>query len=87
MRINYIDIRNFRGIASARLYFHGHSVIIGDNNAGKSTVFEAIDLVLGPDRLGRVPVVDEHDLIFLTASITCQKGSRPGSRSKYSFPT
>jgi len=61
MRIEYIDIVNFRGISKARVFLNGHSVLIGDNNAGKSTIFEAIDLVLGPDRLNRIPVVDEHD--------------------------
>ncbi|HHW2553956.1 TPA: ATP-dependent endonuclease, partial [Pseudomonas aeruginosa] len=33
----------------------------GDNNAGKSTLLEAVDLVLGPERLSRRPVIDEHD--------------------------
>jgi putative ATP-dependent endonuclease of OLD family len=61
MRIAYVDISNFRGIAKGRIFFNGHSVLIGDNNAGKSTVFEAIDLVLSPDRTSRVPVIDEHD--------------------------
>lgn len=61
MRIAQLSIKNFRGIAKATIYFDGNSVIIGDNNAGKSTIFEAIDLVLGPDRLNRTPVVDEHD--------------------------
>ena len=28
---------------------------------GKSTVCEALDLVLGPERLFRRPVIDEHD--------------------------
>jgi len=36
-------------------------VLVGDNNIGKSTVLEAIDLVLGPERLNRRPPVDEHD--------------------------
>jgi putative ATP-dependent endonuclease of OLD family len=35
--------------------------LIGDNNTGKSTVLEAMDLVLGPDRLNRTPPIDEHD--------------------------
>ncbi len=61
MKIAYVDIENFRGISKARIYLNGHSVLIGDNNAGKSTVFEAIDLVLGPDRSSRIPVIDEHD--------------------------
>jgi putative ATP-dependent endonuclease of OLD family len=41
-----------------------HAVLIGDNNVGKSTVLEAIDLCLGPDRLGRQPPVDEHDFFL-----------------------
>jgi len=61
MRIAYVVINNFRGIQHSKIFFNGHNVIIGDNNAGKSTVFEAIDLALGPDRLNRTPVIDEHD--------------------------
>jgi putative ATP-dependent endonuclease of OLD family len=38
-----------------------HGVLIGDNNTGKTTVLEALDLVLGPDRLNRQPPIDEHD--------------------------
>ena len=41
--------------------FPDHVVFIGDNNTGKSTILEAIDLVLGPDRLSRRPPIDEHD--------------------------
>lgn len=61
MRASKIDIRNFRGIASASILLPNHSVLIGDNNTGKTTVFEALDLVLGPDRLNRQPPVNEHD--------------------------
>ena len=43
------------------LYFGGHTVLVGDNNTGKSTALEAIDLVLGPERLAKRPVIDEHD--------------------------
>jgi putative ATP-dependent endonuclease of OLD family len=38
-----------------------HAVLIGDNNSGKSSVIEAIDLVLGPDRINRLAAIDEHD--------------------------
>jgi len=61
MKIRKLTIENFRGIKNADIIFDGHTVLIGDNNAGKSTILEAIDLVLGPDRLGRLPVIDEHD--------------------------
>ncbi len=61
MRIARIKIKNFRGIAKANLLLPEHAVFVGDNNSGKSTILEAIDLVLGPDRLSRRSVVDEHD--------------------------
>lgn len=61
MRISYLKIENFRGIKSGSILFPQHAVLVGDNNIGKSTVLEAIDLVLGPERLSRRPVIDEHD--------------------------
>jgi len=36
-------------------------LLVGGNNIGKSTICEALDLLLGPERLFRRPVVDEHD--------------------------
>lgn len=61
MQISRLKIENFRGIKAAEIFLHKHSVLIGDNNTGKTTTFEAIDLVLGPDRLNRNPPIDEHD--------------------------
>lgn len=61
MHIAHVHIENFRGIRSADIYFSGTSVLLGDNNTGKSTVFEAIELAIGPDRLSRNQAIDEHD--------------------------
>lgn len=61
MKIARIKIWNFRGIKSAELLLPDHVVFVGDNNTGKSSVLEAIDLVLGPERLRRPPPIDEHD--------------------------
>lgn len=61
MRACRLKITNFRGIQSATLFLPKHGVLIGDNNTGKTTIFEALDLVLGVDRLNRQPAVDEHD--------------------------
>lgn len=61
MNITKINIENFRGIKQASLLLPKHGVLIGDNNTGKTTILEALDLVLGPDRLSRMPVIDEHD--------------------------
>ena len=41
--------------------FCGHTLLVGGKNIGKSTVCEALDLILGPERIFRRPVVDEHD--------------------------
>ncbi len=61
LKLSRLTIQNFRGIQSTNLLFPDHAVLIGDNNVGKSTIFEALDLVLGPDRLSRKPIIDEHD--------------------------
>lgn len=61
MRIAQLKIKNFRGISEAEIRLSGHTVLIGDNNSGKSSVLEAIDLVLGPDRLSRISPINEHD--------------------------
>ena len=61
MRVASVEIENFRGIKQAKLFFPKHGVLIGDNNTGKTTILEALDLVLGPDRINRQPAIDEHD--------------------------
>lgn len=61
MYIREICINNFRCIKSAVIDFSKDNVLVGDNNSGKSTVLEAIDLVMGPDRLNKHPVVNEYD--------------------------
>ncbi|EAU56097.1 ATP-dependent nuclease [Mariprofundus ferrooxydans] len=61
MRVRRLTIENFRGVRSGQVDFRGHTLLVGGNNIGKSTVCEALDLVLGPERLFRRPVIDEHD--------------------------
>lgn len=61
MQIRRVSISNFRGIKSATIDLPKHAVLVGDNNSCKSTVLEAIDLALGPDRISRPDPIDEHD--------------------------
>lgn len=61
MKVSHLKIENFRGVRNSSLLLPDHAVLIGDNNTGKSTVLEALDLVLGPDRLSRQSPIDEHD--------------------------
>lgn len=75
MRVSRLSIENFRGIAKAELHFSGHTLLIGGNNVGKSTVCEALDLALGPDRLNRTPPVEEFD--FRNANYLAADGETP----------
>lgn len=61
MRVDKLSIENFRGIKKAELDFDGHTLLIGGNNVGKSTICEALELALGSDRQARFPVVEEFD--------------------------
>jgi putative ATP-dependent endonuclease of OLD family len=46
MKLVEIDIKNFRGIKSLSIPIDRLTVLIGENNVGKSTVIEALKLVL-----------------------------------------
>ena len=59
MRVASLAIENFRGIRSGRVHFRDHTVLIGPNNSGKTTIIEALALVLGRERLVRT--LTEHD--------------------------
>ena len=72
-----LDIKNFRGIKRAAVLLPKHGVLIGDNNIGKTTILEALDLVLGLDRLNRRPPIDEHDFFggeYLVKHAAAQEG-------------
>ena len=61
MKISFLKIENFRCVKSAELFFDDHTLLVGRNNVGKSTICEALDLVLGPDRLSKSSPIDEYD--------------------------
>jgi predicted ATPase len=92
LRVAAVKIENFRGIRSGSLRFGKHPVLIGDNNAGKTTVIEALALVLGRDRLIRE--LTEHDFfgshpqaadrIKIIATVTDFAGDDP-ERSSHWF--
>ena len=53
LRIAYLEIRNFRGVRNAKIRLGQHNVFVGPNNAGKTTIMEALALLFGRDRLLR----------------------------------
>lgn len=59
MRVARLQISGFRGIRQADIRLGETSVLIGPNNVGKTTIIEALALVLGRD--GMVRSLTEHD--------------------------
>jgi predicted ATP-dependent endonuclease of OLD family len=59
MRICRLAIAGFRGVLQADLRLQSHSVLVGPNNVGKTTVIEALALLFGRERLVRE--LTEHD--------------------------
>lgn len=59
MQIADLRIENFRGIRTGHIRFGPHTVFIGPNNCGKTTVIEALALLFGRDRMVRD--LTEHD--------------------------
>ncbi|MCO6187485.1 ATP-dependent endonuclease [Rhizobium sp. L1K21] len=61
LTVRRLMIENFRGVARGQVDFSGHTLLVGGNNVGKSTICDALELVLGPERAFRRPIVNEHD--------------------------
>lgn len=51
MRICQIELKNFRGIREGKIVLPKHTVLLGANNAGKSTIVEALALLFGRERM------------------------------------
>ncbi len=68
MDILQVEIKGFRGINETKICFNRDTVLIGPNNCGKSTILDALALVLGRDHLVRD--LTEHDFFGSTPSVT-----------------
>ncbi|MEU3233421.1 ATP-dependent nuclease [Nocardiopsis alba] len=75
MRVSRVQIKNFRGVSEGRVDFNGNALLVAGNSVGKSTICEALDLVLGPERVFRRPVIDEYD--FFGANYQSSEEGRP----------
>ena len=53
LQIAKLEIENFRGIREGTVQFSPHTVFVGPNNCGKTTVVEALALLFGRDRMIR----------------------------------
>ncbi|MCQ2794169.1 MAG: ATP-binding protein [Bacilli bacterium] len=51
MIIKSIYIKNFKAFEDKTIYFQKHNVIIGDNDSGKSTILEALDIFFNDKKI------------------------------------
>ena len=61
MLLTHLDIKNFRGIEELSLPLDDLCVLIGENNAGKSTILDALRLCLTRPLTRRSAVFEEYD--------------------------
>ncbi len=59
MKILRLSIEGFRGIQKGQIDFDDHTILIGPNGCGKSTVINALALIFGRERIVRT--LTEHD--------------------------
>ncbi|WP_353070505.1 AAA family ATPase (plasmid) [Tunturibacter empetritectus] len=89
--ISRLQIEHFRGIKSCEISFGQHTVLVGPNNSGKTTIIEALALLFGRDKLIRA--LTEHDFyggdpqpisrFRLIATLSGFKGNDPAEHSDW----
>lgn len=91
MEIAELKIEGFRGILSGQIRFGTHTILVGANNCGKTTVIEAMALLFGRDRMVRS--LTEHDFhggcpqpadrIRLIATVVGFEGDEPADHPSW----
>lgn len=62
MKLKEIYIKNFRGIKDLHLKLnHPTTILIGENNTGKTTILEAVKIVLNRQRISKGNIFSAHD--------------------------
>ena len=64
MYLSGVQIENYRGIHKAKLSFNTTTVIIGENECGKSSILEAIQIVLNPIYNDSFPEFQAHQFHY-----------------------
>lgn len=91
MRVVRLRIYGFRGVVEADVQLPAHSVLVGPTSVGKSTIVDALSLVLGRDQMVRE--LTEHDFygsspteasrIRIVATISDFKSNDPGEHDDW----
>lgn len=79
MLLRKVDIANFRGLEKISVELDRNTVLIGENNAGKTSLLEAIRLCLARPLSRRANPFDDHDYYLPSSS------ARPGDAGSLSI--
>lgn len=83
MRLHRLQIENFRGITSLDLTLGGTTVLIGENNTGKTAVLDALRFALREVKLRRGCAFDAYD--FYLATPTSDPATAPAISIRLTF--
>ena len=61
MFLQQVEIANFRGIKNLRIVFDDVTVLIGENNTGKTTILDALQLCLSKSLTRKGGIFTEYD--------------------------
>ena len=62
MFLSSIQIENYRAIHKSKVTFNSTTVLIGENECGKSSIFEALQIVLNPQFKDSFPDFQSYEL-------------------------
>lgn len=68
-RLSHLVIKNFRACREVSLPLEGYTPLVGQNNAGKSTILQAIGWVLKPGALTTADFLDAEQPVEIVACI------------------
>ena len=72
LKLESLYIRSFKCYEnSGKIPFHNLTVFIGENDAGKSTIYDALDLLLNNNQPSTNDYRDGSDSIEIDAHFTC----------------
>lgn len=83
MKLRYLQIENFRGLKSLELEFSDTTVLIGENNTGKTAVLDAIKFALREVRSRKGCAFDAYDFHLPNAS--AEPSAAPPIRLRLTF--
>lgn len=67
MYLSRLEIENFRGVRSAKLDFGETTLLIGENDSGKTTLLEAICIILSPLPESNAIIFKSQDFFMLNS--------------------